>query len=54
MFELNFFPLWGLVLGADYLNDEMEEIQFTEEKVHTISIYLLMVGVQIKWFTNRS
>ena len=54
MFELNFYPLWGLVLGADYFNDEMEEIQFTEEKVHTISIYLLMVCIQIKWFTNRS
>jgi|DEB0MinimDraft_6_1074348.scaffolds.fasta_scaffold02460_13 hypothetical protein len=53
MAEISFYPLFGLVFGADYYNDEMDELQLSDEKVHTFTIYLLLVGLQFRWTTNR-
>lgn len=53
MIELNFYPLFGLVLGADYFNDEMENVQVFDDKIHTITLYLLVIGIQFRWATNR-
>ena len=53
MFELSFYPLFGFVFGADYFNDEMEEVQISEEKRHTITIYLFIIGLSVSWYNER-
>lgn len=53
MFELSFFRLFGLVLGFSYTNDEMDEVQLTEEKSHALQFFLLFFGITIIWYTER-
>lgn len=53
MFELGFYPLYGLVFGIDYFNDEMENVQISDEKRHSLTIYLLLIGISVSWYSER-
>lgn len=54
MLEVNFYPLYGLVIGFDYFSDEMEEIQVSDDKRHNFTIYLLLIGISFLWYSERN
>lgn len=54
MFELSFFPLYGFAIGIHYSNDDLEEMQFSEDKTNIIQLYVLLVCVNVVWYTKRN
>jgi len=54
MLELTFYPLYGLVLGVDYIDDHIEGNHgLYEGTSHEISIYLFLIGISLRWYTNK-
>lgn len=51
MFEIQFFPLVGLVIGADYINSDIDESVEYLDKKHSITLYVFLVGVTFSWYT---
>ena len=54
MFELAFYPIYGAAIGAEYTNDEIENVQLNDEKKHSLNIYILLFGIMINWYTERN
>ena len=53
MIEFQFFPLIGLVIGADYINSDLEQEYNTSLKKHSLTIYLFLFGVSINWYKDE-
>jgi|11BtaG_2_1085332.scaffolds.fasta_scaffold00241_7 hypothetical protein len=52
MGEVTFYPIMGLVLGANYYSSETDDIDLGVFKKHTIEIFILLFGININWFTD--
>tara|TARA_R110002153_G_scaffold45894_2_gene129257 strand:- start:2183 stop:2350 length:168 start_codon:yes stop_codon:yes gene_type:complete len=52
MFQIDFFPLYGIVAGINYSNEEMEGMEvLADDKRHTIQFFLFVFGMNFHWFT---
>lgn len=52
MFEINIYPIIGIVLGVDYFNDYNPEIDLMDESRRSLDIYLLLIGITISWYAS--
>ncbi len=57
MFEVVFFPIYGLVLGVNYWNSDMDEVpeflhidEEEEEKTYMIQLFFLFAGISVIWY----
>ena len=54
MFQVEFFPVYGLIVGINYSNEDLEMIEVVaEDRRHTIQIFLFIFGFNIHFFLNR-
>ena len=53
MFELRFFPIYGLVFGVNYWDSYMDYDEFIEEdgeSVHMVQFFFFIGGVSFMWY----
>ena len=54
MFEVDIFPIYGLIVGVNYSNEDIELLDVVaDDKRHTIQIFLFLIGFNIHFFTTR-
>lgn len=54
MVQLELFPVYGLILGVNYSNEDIEMIEVVaDDKRHTIQVFLLLIGLNIHYFTSK-
>jgi hypothetical protein len=54
MFELDIFPIYGLIVGVNYSNEDIEMLEVVaDDKRHTIQVFLFLFGFNIHFFTTR-
>lgn len=53
MFEISFFKLFGIVVGFNYTNDEMDNLQLNEDKTHVLQFFIVFFGITIVWYSER-
>lgn len=54
MVQLELFPVYGLILGVNYSNEDIEMIEvIADDKRHTIQVFLLLIGLNIHYFTSK-
>ena len=43
MFQIDFFPIYGIILGVNYSNEEIEQIEvLADDKRHTLQIFIFI------------
>ncbi len=53
MIQIDFFPLYGFMIGIVYTNEDIEECEEPRDDLrNTIQIFLGLFGVNIHWFTD--
>lgn len=54
MFEVSFFPLYGLMVGFNYWNENMN-VEETEHKdvQHIVQIMVLIFGFSVTWYEPK-
>ena len=53
MFEVGIYPIYGAAIGAEYSNDEIDNVQLDDDKKHTLNVYILLFGIMINLYTER-
>ena len=54
MVQLELFPVYGLILGVNYSNEDIEMIEvIADDKRHTIQFFFLLIGLNIHYFTTK-
>ena len=54
MFEVKFFPIYGVALGVNYWDSTMDiENDDVDETVHMLQIFTLIFGFSIIWYTYK-
>ena len=54
MVQLELFPVYGLILGVNYSNEDIEMVEvIADDKRHTIQVFLLLIGLNIHYFTSK-
>ena len=54
MIQIDFFPIYGTMIGINYSNEELEDIEVVaDDKRHTIQIFFLIFGMNLHWFTDN-
>lgn len=54
MVQLELFPVYGLILGVNYSNEDIEMIEVVaDDKRHTIQVFLFLIGLNIHYFTSK-
>jgi len=54
MFEVTFFPIYGLMVGFNYWNENMiEEENLNKDVQHIIQFMILIFGVSIIWYEPK-
>ena len=54
MLEIDFFPIYGLIVGINYSDEDIEQLDFVaDNKRRTIQIFLLIFGFNINFYTYR-
>ena len=52
MFEVKFFPIYGLAFGINYWDSDMDiEETGEEERTHVLQIFLSVFGFSVVWFS---
>lgn len=52
MIQIDFFPIYGFMVGINYSNEEIEMIEVVaDDKRHTLQFFLFIFGFNIHWFT---
>lgn len=52
MFQIDFFPIYGIILGVNYSNEEIEQIEIlADDKRHTLQVFIFIFGINFHWFT---
>ena len=51
MFELSFYPLYGIVAGVDYISPD-DSVSIEEPyKKHSLNFFIFLIGITINWYT---
>lgn len=54
MFQVEIFPIYGLIIGINYSNEDIEMIEvIADDKRHTIQFFFLLIGLNIHYFTTK-
>lgn len=54
MLQLDFFPIYGIMIGVNYSNEDLEQIEVVaDNKRHTIQFFFFLFGINIHWFTDN-
>jgi|DEB0MinimDraft_10_1074344.scaffolds.fasta_scaffold259626_2 hypothetical protein len=54
MLQLDFFPIYGFMVGVNYSNEELEEIEVVaDDKRHTLQLFFFVLGLNIHWFSKN-
>ena len=53
MIQIQFAPLIGLLLGFSYYNDEDDDLSMHDDIQHGVQIALLLIVVDVIWYTER-
>lgn len=54
MIEVNFFPIYGAMIGVNYWNEEMSEYEnLNEDTQHTLQFLILIFGININWYEPK-
>ena len=54
MVQIDFFPIYGVMVGINYSNEEIEMIEVVaDDKRHTIQVFLLIIGLNFHYFTSK-
>ena len=52
MFQIDFFPIYGAMIGINYSNEDIEEVEvIADDKRHTIQFFFFVFGMNFHWFT---
>ena len=51
--EVQISPMIGFAFGFIYSNEEIEQVEYDEDKRHTIQIVLLFFIININYFTDE-
>tara|TARA_R100000951_G_scaffold8162_1_gene7399 strand:- start:4448 stop:4627 length:180 start_codon:yes stop_codon:yes gene_type:complete len=55
-FEIKIFPIYGLMLGVNYWNSEMDETdenETTDETQKCLQFMFLFMGISFVWYKNK-
>lgn len=54
MLQVDFFPIYGGMIGINYSNEDIEQIEVVaDDKRHTLQFFFLIFGMNIHWFINN-
>jgi hypothetical protein len=54
MFEVNFFPIYGAMIGVNYWNENLSEHKNENPNTqHLIQIMFLLFGISIVWYEPK-
>lgn len=54
MIQIDFFPIYGAMVGINYSNEDIEQIEVVaDDKRHTLQFFLFILGFNIHWYTIR-
>lgn len=54
MFEVNFFPIYGVMIGFNYWNENLSEYENeNKDTQHLIQIMFLLFGISIVWYEPK-
>jgi len=52
MFEIDFFPIYGFLIGVNYSNEDLENLEvIADDKRHTLQFFFIIFGINVHWFT---
>ncbi len=52
---ITFFPIYGLTLGINYIDNELQDVERTDGmREHVIQILLLVFGFNIIWYSYEA
>ena len=52
MFEIDFFPIYGFLIGVNYSNEDLEDLEvIADDKRHTLQFFFIIFGINVHWFT---
>jgi len=52
-FEIKTFPIYGCMLGVNYWDSDMDEIDIYIEKQHVLQFMLLFAAVSFVWYSEK-
>ena len=52
-FEIKIFPIYGLMLGVNYWDSEMDENETTDETQKCLQFMFLFMGISLIWYKNK-
>lgn len=56
MFEIRFFPIYGVAAGVNYwdtyMDYDLEDFKEDGESVHILQILLFLFGVSVIWYKS--
>jgi hypothetical protein len=53
MIQIDFFPLYGVLFGFNYTNENIEEVELLGDDLrHTMQFFLFLFGFNVHWFTQ--
>ena len=54
MFQIDFFPIYGIIAGVNYSNEDLELIEVTaDDKRHTLQVFIFIFGINFHFYTKR-
>ena len=54
MFQIEFFPIYGIIAGVNYSNEDIENIEvLADDKRHTLQLFFFIFGINIHFFTSK-
>ena len=54
MLQIDFFPIYGAMIGINYSNEDIELIEtIADDKRHTLQFFFIIVGMNVHWFTVK-
>jgi len=54
MYEVNFFPIYGMMIGVNYWNENLSEKENENDDVqHIVQIMFLIFGISFIWYEDK-
>ena len=54
MFEINFFPIYGAMIGFNYWNENFSDKENQHDDVqHMVQIMILIFGISFIWYEDK-
>ena len=54
MFQVEFFPIYVIIAGINYSNEDIEMLDVVaDDKRHTLQLFFFIAGINIHFFTSK-